>query len=130
MNFSWNMIENFRILAVDSYHVDPTVFIALMLLSIPFYYLGWVLIGKSVFAFRKRLQDKRNHLRVIDFFEDKKFLISLSINRAAWVMPYIYVIFWGENIPLWFWVLFIGWILLISYLFWNRLEKMVKKSAN
>jgi hypothetical protein len=41
------------------------------------------------------------------------------------VLPYIYVIFWGKNIPLWFWILFFGWIGLSSYLFWNKLKEKI-----
>lgn len=123
------MIENFRYLAVNVYHVDPAIFIFLMMLSIPPYYWGWYALAREAIDFRKRYKDKRHHLRVTDILSEKGFLLPLAINRSAWVMPYVYVIFWGENIPPWFWFLFFGWIFLSSHLFWNKLKQKLKDKA-
>ncbi|MDD3480976.1 MAG: hypothetical protein PHW75_02005 [Patescibacteria group bacterium] len=121
------MIENFRYLAINTYHVDPGIFVFLMLASIPPYYYGWYGLLRGVIRFRKEYKDKSNNLKPLDVLTRNYFIWPLVINRSAWVMPYIYVIFWGENLPLWFWILFIGWIFISGYLFWNKIKQKIIK---
>lgn len=123
----FNMIENFRYLAINTYHVDPGIFVFLMIASIPPYYYGWYGLLRGVLKFRKEYKDKKNNLRPLDILTKNYFIWPLVINRLAWVMPYVYVIFWGENLPLWFWILFIGWIFLSGYLFWNKVKQKIIK---
>jgi len=120
-----NFIENLRYLALNTYHVDPGVFIFLMLASSLPYYWGWYALLKEVVLFRKKYRDVDNHLKVTDILVERGFLLSLGINRIAWVAPYIYVIFWGQNIPSWFWFAFFGWIAISTYLFWNKLKAKI-----
>lgn len=124
----FNLIENYRFLAENTYHVDPAIFIFLMLASIPPYYWGWFALAKEAIDFRKRYKDKNNKLKLTDILAERGFLLPLTVNRAAWVMPYIYVIFWGKNIPFWFWFLFFGWICLSSFLFWNKLKQKLQNN--
>jgi hypothetical protein len=119
----FNLITIWNDLAVNQYHVDPKVFIFLMILSVPFYYWGWYALLRSALDFKKKFLDKGNNLRVTDILAEKSFLWPLATNRLAWVMPYVYVIGWGRNIPWWFWVLFIGWIMISMFLFWNKLKE-------
>jgi hypothetical protein len=121
----FNLFQIWHDLATSSYNVDPAIFIFLMLVSIPPYYYGWYGLLREAIDFRKRYKDKHNDLKVTDILRERNFLLPLAINRGAWVLPYIYVIFWGKNIPLWFWILFFGWIGLSSYLFWNKLKEKI-----
>ncbi|MDD3679063.1 MAG: hypothetical protein PHT36_02365 [Patescibacteria group bacterium] len=121
----FNFIQIWHDLAVNSYNVDPAVFIFLMLISIPPYYYGWYALAREAIDFRKRYKVKNNYLKVTDILSEKNFLLPLAINRSAWIAPYLYVIFWGQNIPPWFWILFLGWIGLSSYLFWNKLKEKI-----
>lgn len=123
----FNIFQIWHDLAVKTYNVNPSIFIFLMLFSIPFYYYGWYGLARGAIKFRKKYKDKANNLQVSDILKDKKFTLPLFVNRTAWVLPYIYVIFWGRNIPLWFWLLFFGWILLSAYLFWNKLKEKLQK---
>lgn len=121
---SFDIFKIYHDLAVNTYHVDPKIFIVLMILSVPFYYWGFYKIGKEALKF-KELKNKNKKLELKDLFSDKGFSFGLTINRLAWVLPYAYVIFWGENIPLWFWVVFFGWIIFSGYLFYIKIKKMV-----
>ncbi|KKQ94922.1 MAG: hypothetical protein UT66_C0004G0029 [candidate division CPR2 bacterium GW2011_GWC1_39_9] len=121
-----NIIKNYNDLAVNTYHVNPKVFIFLMILSVPFYYWGWLAIGTEIVRFKKRYYVEKKG-KISDIFFEKKFSRALVINRIAWAAPYIYVILFGSNIPLWFWFLFFGWIIFGSYLFSLRLKKMIVK---
>lgn len=123
-----NFLSTYWQLAENTYHVNPLIFVILMTASVPPYYWGWFALAKETVDFGKRYKNKQNGLKITDILTEKGFLLPLTINRAAWVMPYIYVIFWGKNIPLWFWIVFFGWICLSSYLFWNKLKQKISKS--
>lgn len=124
-----NLLKIWTELAVNQYHVNPSIFVFLMVLSLPPYYWGWYGLAKEGVDFRKRFKDKRHHLGISDILKERNFLLPLGVNRAAWVMPYIYVIGWGKNIPNWFWILFFGWIALSSFLFWNKLKEEIQKNS-
>jgi len=126
MNIDLNFIKTYNDLAVNTYHVDPKIFVALILISIPLYWYGWFELGRGVLEFRNKHKNNDN-IRVSDIFVDKKFTVGLTINRVAWVFPYFYVIFWGQNVPMWFWVVFLGWIAFSAYSFWYKIKKMVRK---
>lgn len=121
----FNFVQLYYDLAKNTYHVDPLIFTSLMFASGPPYYWSWYALLKEVVIFGKKCRDSKGKLRVVDIFNDRKFVIILVINRLAWVMPYLYVVFWGENLPLWFWVAFIGWIFIGSYAFWCKLKRIV-----
>ncbi|OIP24441.1 hypothetical protein AUK11_03325 [bacterium CG2_30_37_16] len=120
-----NIIKTYNDLAINTYHVNPKVFIFLMVASVPFYYLGWILIGKEIVQFKKKYYIEKKG-KISDIILEKKFSFALLINRIAWVAPYIYVIFFGRNIPIWFWFIFFGWIIFGAYLFSLRLKKMIQ----
>ncbi len=124
-----NIIQIWNDLAVNQYHVDPKIFIFLMLFSVPFYYFGWYGLLREAVDFRKRYKDKNLNLKITDILTENGFIFPLVVNRAAWVMPYIYVIGWGRNIPWWFWVLFIGWIFISTFLFWNKLKEKINNQV-
>lgn len=128
MNF--NLINIWNDLAVNQYHVDPKIFIFLMLFSTPFYYYGWYGLAREIISFSKKYRSDSNQLRINDIFGEKKFLFPLVINRAAWILPYAYVIGWGENLPGWFWTLLIGWIIISSFLFWRKIKKTVAEKRS
>jgi hypothetical protein len=120
-----NIFQSLYDLAVKEFSVNPTVFIFLVLVSAPPYYYGWYGLAKVIIRFKKKYEDKNNNQKATDIIKEKNFILSLTINRIAWSMPYVYIIFWGENIPLWFWILFFGWITLSVFLFWNKLKEKI-----
>ncbi len=122
-----NFFNTYWELAESTYHVNPLIFVTLMTISVPPYYWGWFALAKEAIDFRKRYKDKNNSLKLTDILAERGFLLPLTINRAAWVMPYVYVIFWGKNIPVWFWFLFFGWIGFSAYLFWNKLKQKISE---
>lgn len=71
----------------NTYRVSPWVFIILYLLSIPIYWYGWYKVALG-------LWDR----------DWRKTAWGITINRLAWFLPYLYVIFQGKNLPKWFWI--------------------------
>lgn len=102
--------------AIDIYNVNPYIFLILYLVSVPIYYYGHVAMIKSGYRYYK---DKKKTLKtfgVTEFLKDKGFIRGLIINRSAWVMPYIYVMVAGRNLPIWVYLLIIAWLALTSFL--------------
>lgn len=116
-----NIIEYYRNIAIINYHVDPIIFIVLIIISIPFYYYGLFVMGKIIY----RLKTKHKLIGK-EILKHKEFIRALVINQVAWIAPYIYVLFWGENLPLWFWVLIFAYIILAAYLFYKKIFVKVK----
>ncbi len=123
----FNIFQIYYDLAVNTYHIDPFIFTFLMVFSVPFYYYGWFKIGKEILIFKKKYSDKRNHLKVSDILTEKGFAGAVGLNRFAWILPYLYVIFWGRNIPWWFWILFFSWIIFMGYMFWLKVKKLLTR---
>lgn len=68
--------------AQDQYGVNPLIFIALYLFSfVPFYW--------GVFYILKGL--KRHHVETV--------VKGVAVNRLAWGLPYLYVLFLGHDLP-------------------------------
>jgi hypothetical protein len=119
-----NLFKVYYDLATGTYHVNPFVFIILMVVSVPFYYWGWFRVMKVVYSFSKNFD--RQKQKYLDILTLPEFFIPLTVNRAAWVAPYIYVVIWGRNLPFYFWLIFLGWIFFSTWFFWYKLKKEIK----
>lgn len=115
-----NFIESWRSIAVDTYRVDPVIFIALMLISTPFYYYGLFEIGRVIFGLRKK-----HKLSSKNVIRDKIFIRGLIVYEVAWALPYIYIVFWGDNIPIWVWIFVSLNLLLGIFLFYTKIKKQI-----
>jgi hypothetical protein len=98
----FNFIQSWHNLAVNEYHVNPTVFIVIMVVTTPLFWLGWAWIIKEIIALKKS-RDK----------DPKKLIQSIVFYLIIWVAPYAYVIIFGKNLPVKFWIIF-GTILTVS----------------
>lgn len=81
--FAGNLIANYWNKA-ESYHVNPAIFVGLLLITFVPYYWSWSLV------LRKAI--KREWL---SFFE------AVIINRLIWAPPWVYVYVVGEHYPWW-----------------------------
>lgn len=95
-----NFIEYYRNLAINTYDVDPFLFVALVVISTPFYYYSLFIIGKIIYKLKN--EHKLNNKEIL---KNKKFITALIVNQIAWALPNIYIIFWGRYLPLWLWLL-------------------------
>jgi hypothetical protein len=79
-----SQIENIMKVAQDNYGVNPIIFLAIYLLCVPIFYYS---IIRTIRAITKKLT--------------KDIMIWSAIFLGANVAPFIYVIFFGHNIPWW-----------------------------
>jgi ABC-type Co2+ transport system permease subunit len=70
--------------ARDHYRVNPAIFLAIYLMSVPFFYY-------SLFRILRALVKKRG----------KEVLVWSTVFLCAIVAPFIYVLFFGRNLPPW-----------------------------
>jgi len=123
----YNIYNYYRTVAIHSYGVDFNVFAFLYLLSIPFYYFGLIMIIKSVSVARKKANEKNSKLTIKHIILEKNFLSGFIINYIAWVSPYVYPLFWGQNIPTWLIASFFFWFLISILIIGQKLLDMDKK---
>jgi len=104
----FNFIQRWNDLAAYEYHVNPTIFVFIMAVTTPLFWIGWAWILKEIMVLRKG-KDKNT----------AKLIRAIIFYLIIWVMPYAYIIFFGRNLPGSFWIIF-GSVLAISALFVYR----------
>ncbi len=90
-----------------NYGVDPVVFLVIYLGSVPFFYYS---IFRMVRALAKRLQNE--------------VMIWSTVFLAATAAPFLYVLFFGRNLPWWVYVVI---ALLIGQGVYSLVRKLVRK---
>jgi hypothetical protein len=127
MNFEY--LENIRNMAIETYQVDPWIFAIIYIITIPVYYLGlFIMIEQGVKFYRvnKKLKKK---FQINMLFSHKGFNVGFSILVLGWIIPYIYVLIFGKNIPLLIYLLIFGFFFLSLYLVTRKTHvKIIKKS--
>ncbi|TLM94739.1 MAG: hypothetical protein FDZ75_05390 [Actinobacteria bacterium] len=81
-----------------TYHVDPRVFIALVLTTIPPFYVAFAV------AVRSALRARRGGIPI---WTDRTFVVAVPVVVATWLLPYAYVALFGR-LPVWGWVVFLA----------------------
>ncbi len=119
MNF--NFLNYYRDLAINTYDVDPYIFVALILISIPFYYYGLFVMAKVAFSLKKQ-----HNLKGKEIIKHHEFVRAFIINQIAWFGPYVYVIVYGNNIPIWVWILLIVYLVIALIIFYKKIYKAIK----
>jgi len=117
----FGFIDKYRDIVVSQYQVDPYIFFGLVLLSTPFYYHSLYLIIKELRAIYK---DKKSQVPNSKLgLDNKKLVNAVTYNFFAWLLPYAYVILFGKNLPIQFWVFFaFGLVLTLGLQFWRILK--------
>lgn len=112
MDFINNLINQ----ANDVYHVNPYIFVGLFFASLPFYYPGYYMMIKAGYKYYKNDYKKTKEFDLSGLVKSKGFLPGLIINRFGWVLPYLYLMFVGRNLPIWIYFLIIIWLGITTYL--------------
>jgi len=107
---------------VANYNVDPNIFIAIYILATPSYYYGAFKSGREAFLFSKNLKRQKKRFNLHDLLLEKGFLSGYMINRLSWFAPYAYVLLWGNNLPVRFYLTITTWTLVSSFLFLHNLK--------
>jgi ABC-type Co2+ transport system permease subunit len=97
--------------AIDHYDVNPAIFLAIYLISVPFFYYSLVRMMRA-------LARKRGN----------EVLLWSTIFLCTIVAPFIYVLFFGRNLPWWVYGII---ALLIGQGIFSLIRKLrSKKDAN
>jgi len=95
---------------VTRYQVDPLIFIALELLTTPIYLYAWSRI----------LRDVRTH---------QKFTLKwINILLIVILIPYLYILIWGRNIPWYIYLIFVLAVIFIAIRNYFRFRKFRVKN--
>ena len=84
MQFVIAKIEALMQAARDNYSVDPVVFLVIYLVSVPFFYYS---LFRMIRALAKRM--------------GKEVMLWSAIFLCSNVGPFLYVLFFGRNLPWW-----------------------------
>jgi fatty acid desaturase len=90
--------------AVDYYGVNPVIFLVIYFISVPFFYY-------SLFRVVEALAKKRG----------KEALVWGAVFLCATIAPFIYVLFFGRNLPWWVYGII---ALLIGYGIFSLIRKL------
>jgi hypothetical protein len=88
----------------ETYGVDPVVFLVISTVNAPFFYFT---IFKLVKAVAKR--------------DTARLPLWATLFLAAVVVPYVYVLFWGRNLP---WYVYGAMALLVGQGVWTLVRKL------
>jgi len=100
-------IANNCMTAIEShYQVNPYIFGALYFVTVPPFYFS---LYKLIVSLRKKLTEKALFWAILLAFFT--------------LVPFLYVAFFGKNLPLWFWIV----LLLFAGLLINSVVKKIKK---
>ena len=90
--------------AIDQYGVNPAIFLVIYLISVPFFYYS---LFRVVQAFAKKRK--------------KEILVWSTVFLCATIAPFIYVLFFGRNLPWWVYGII---ALLIGYGIFSLIRKL------
>lgn len=117
-------IQRFVTFVEQNYHVNPWLFMFLFFGSALPLYFGYYTIGRSAI----KIDGHKLKKKKVDTAMLKRGIIIAS---CAWVLPYIYVVFWGK-LPTKGWIAFAGFVIVMGILFIQTLHSKVietKKQA-
>lgn len=86
------------------WHINPSIFVGLLLATSYHYYKSWFQIGRGVV--------RHNRAELLE---------GIVLNRTVWAIPYMYVLIFGQGYPWWVpaaigaWMLF-GVVLFIHHI--------------
>lgn len=113
-------IQRFATFTEQNYHVNPWLFMVLFFGSALPLYFGYYTIGRSAIKFDGRKLKKKK----VDTAMLKR---GIFIAGAAWVLPYIYVVFWGK-LPTKGWIAFAVFVVVMGIFFIQTLHSKVTDS--
>lgn len=119
----FDFLENIRAEAVGTYHVDPVIFIWIYLLTVPPNWFSTFLMIHSGYRCYKEKNKNIKLFRISDLFSRGDFLFGFILAITTWAAPYLYVLFWGENLPVWVYIVFAVLLLLMPYLIFRKVRK-------
>lgn len=104
-----------------TYHVDVGIFFVVYFVSFIPFYLGYFLI---IFGTTRKMSWKEIFSLKIgkNFQWDQNARIGLYIHLFGRVMPYVYILIWGRNLPSWVHILIIAITIFTVYVFFRKIN--------
>lgn len=93
MESAWDLMARIG----STYGVDPRVYFALVLITIPLFYVALGFVVRDLA--RTRSQTGRVSIRAA--LDRPSFVLSLMAMVALWLVTYVYILFWGVGLPGW-----------------------------
>lgn len=118
-----DFLENLREEAVGRFHVDPYVFIVIYLLTIPPNWFSTFLMIRSGYRCYKEKNKNIKLFRIGELLTRGDFIFGFVLAMVTWAAPYLYVLFWGENLPVWVYIVFATLLILMPYLIIGKVRK-------
>lgn len=116
MDFS--VFTDWNEMAINEFHVNPTVFVILMIITAPLLWFGLFWILRELYQIKKKGSGVYN------------LLIAVAFYLFFWALPYLYVIIYGENLPLIFWILFTSFIFISGLATYIKVKNSSKVKTN
>ena len=116
-------IRSYYDLAVNTYHVNPVIFLILYLGAVPFFYLSIFFILREVVRLRK----SGRQLTLSTLVDDRTIDVWFIVFVVANVLPYIYIAIWGRNVPPWVWMPILLVIAYAAYRLYQQVRSRRKK---
>ena len=88
----------------ETYGVDPVVFLVISTVNAPFFYYA---AYRLVMAVAKR--------------DTARLMLWATLFLVAVVVPYVYVLFWGRNLP---WYIYAAMALLVAQGVWTLVRRL------
>ena len=117
----FDFLNNLRDEAANRFHVDPVIFIVIYLLTIPPNWYSTFLMVRS--AYRSYKETKRISLNGL--LSKPDFITGFILCVLTIAAPYVYVLIWGENLPVWFYIYLFALAVLMPYLIIRKVRKGV-----
>jgi len=112
-------IANMTSLAVNTYHVNPNIFLLIYIISIPIFYIAIYFIAKELMAIKK----EHGKITAKHFLYEEALSFWMIVLLLDYLAPYLYIAIFGENLPTWVWAVIIIVVSLSIFSLFNRFIK-------
>jgi hypothetical protein len=89
----WDYMEGIH----AAYGVDPRIYLTLVLITIPLFYLALGFVVRDLARTRSQI----GRVSIREAFRWPSFVLALTAMVALWLVTYVYVLFWGVGLPGW-----------------------------
>jgi hypothetical protein len=93
MQSAWDLMARVH----STYGVDPRIYFALVLITIPLFYVALGFVVRDL----ARTRSQTGQVSVRAAFDRPSFVLSLVAMVALWLATYVYILFWGVGLPWW-----------------------------
>jgi len=120
-----DLFHKYYNLAINTYHVNPIIFLTIYVISIPIFYVSFFLVIKEFVLIKNNYGEEKFKITA----EKKKLIFLLSVLVIDYLAPYVYVLIWGENLPVIFWIILLLIIVVRVIFEINKIKNDIKSNS-